>query len=69
VAFTFTDKAAQGMKSRIYDRFKDLGRDDLRARIGDFYVGTSKAIAIGLLPTISTKATMIHSTKTRRGSS
>ncbi len=40
VAFTFTDKAAQGMKSRIYDRLKDLGRDDLRARIGDLYVGT-----------------------------
>ena len=32
VAFTFTDKAAQGMKSRIYDRLKDMGRDDLRAR-------------------------------------
>ncbi len=30
VAFTFTDKAAQGMKSRIYNRLKDMGRDDLQ---------------------------------------
>jgi DNA helicase-2/ATP-dependent DNA helicase PcrA len=40
VAFTFTDKAAEGMKSRIYDRLKDMDRNDLRTRIGDLYVGT-----------------------------
>ena len=49
VAFTFTDKAAQGMKSRIYNRLKDLGRDDLRARIGDLYVGTIHGYCYRLL--------------------
>jgi DNA helicase-2/ATP-dependent DNA helicase PcrA len=49
VAFTFTDKAAQGMKSRIYDRLKDMGRDDLRARIGDLYVGTIHGYCYRLL--------------------
>lgn len=49
VAFTFTDKAAEGMKSRIYDRLKDLGRDDLRARIGDLYVGTIHGYCFRLL--------------------
>jgi DNA helicase-2/ATP-dependent DNA helicase PcrA len=49
VAFTFTDKAAQGMKSRIYDRLKDMGRNDLRARIGDLYVGTIHGYCYRLL--------------------
>jgi len=49
VALTFTDKAAQGMKSRIYDRLRDLGRDDLRARIGDLYVGTIHGYCYRLL--------------------
>jgi DNA helicase-2/ATP-dependent DNA helicase PcrA len=49
VAFTFTEKAAQGMKSRIYDRLRDLGRDDLRARIGDLYVGTIHGYCYRLL--------------------
>jgi len=49
VAFTFTEKAAQSMKSRIYDRLGDLGRDDLRARIGDMYVGTIHGYCYRLL--------------------
>ena len=49
VAFTFTDKTAEGMKSRIYDRLKDIGRDDLRARIGDLYVGTIHGYCFRLL--------------------
>jgi DNA helicase-2/ATP-dependent DNA helicase PcrA len=49
VAFTFTDKAAQSMKSRIYDRLRDLDRDDLRARIGDLYVGTIHGYCYRLL--------------------
>jgi DNA helicase-2/ATP-dependent DNA helicase PcrA len=49
VAFTFTDKAAQSMKSRIYDRLRDLGQDDLRARIGDLYVGTIHGYCYRLL--------------------
>jgi len=40
VAFTFTDKAAQSMKSRVYDRLRSLGRDDICYRIGDLYIGT-----------------------------
>ena len=49
VAFTFTEKAAQGMKSRICDRLKDMGRDDLLARIGDLYVGTIHGYCYRLL--------------------
>lgn len=40
VAFTFTEKAAQSMKSRIYDRIKHLGGDETCARLGDMFVGT-----------------------------
>lgn len=40
VAFTFTEKAAQSMKSRVYDRLRGLGRDDICYRIGDLYIGT-----------------------------
>ncbi|MBE0525131.1 MAG: ATP-dependent helicase [Methanosarcinales archaeon] len=40
VAFTFTEKAAQSMKSRIYDRIKHLGGDEICARLGDMFVGT-----------------------------
>jgi len=40
VAFTFTEKAAQGMKSRVLDRLRGLGRDDICAQIGDLYIGT-----------------------------
>ena len=49
MALTFTDKTAQGMKSRIYDRLKDMGRDDLRSRIGDLYVGTIHGYCYRLL--------------------
>jgi DNA helicase-2/ATP-dependent DNA helicase PcrA len=40
VAFTFTEKAAQSMKSRVYDRLRGFDRDDIRYRIGDLYIGT-----------------------------
>ena len=40
VAFTFTEKAAQSMKSRVYDRLRGLDRDDICYRIGDLYIGT-----------------------------
>jgi DNA helicase-2/ATP-dependent DNA helicase PcrA len=49
VALTFIEKAAQGMKSRIYDRLRDLGREDLRARIGDLYIGTIHGYCYRLL--------------------
>jgi len=40
VAFTFTEKAAQIMKSRVYDRIKHLGGDKVCARLGDMFIGT-----------------------------
>ena len=40
VAFTFTEKAAQSMKSRVYDRIKYLGGDKICAQLGDMFVGT-----------------------------
>lgn len=43
VAFTFTDKAAQSMKSRVYDRLRGLGRDDICYQIGDLFIGTIHA--------------------------
>ncbi|MEM0143076.1 MAG: ATP-dependent DNA helicase [Candidatus Parvarchaeum sp.] len=40
VAFTFTEMAAQDMKSRIYDRLIALGGKDAAFNLGDMYVGT-----------------------------
>jgi len=40
VAFTFTEKAAQNMKNRIYERIMRLGGDEACARLGEMYVGT-----------------------------
>lgn len=40
VAFTFTEKAAQSMKSRIHQRLLELGKNDLLKKFGEMYVGT-----------------------------
>ncbi|TET79938.1 ATP-dependent helicase, partial [candidate division TA06 bacterium] len=40
VAFTFTQRAAQSMKSRIYDRVRLLKGEDACAQLGEMYVGT-----------------------------
>lgn len=40
VAFTFTERAAQSMKSRVYDRLKHLGGDEICARLGEMFIGT-----------------------------
>jgi len=40
VAFTFTEKAAQSMKSRVYERVRHLGGEDICARLGDMFIGT-----------------------------
>ncbi|WP_135611143.1 ATP-dependent DNA helicase [Methanococcoides sp. AM1] len=40
VAFTFTEKAAQSMKSRVYDRIKHMAGDEICAKLGDMFVGT-----------------------------
>lgn len=49
VAFTFTEKAAQSMKSRIYERLRHLGGDEVCARIGEMYIGTIHAFCFRLL--------------------
>jgi len=40
VAFTFTEKAAQSMKSRVYDRIKQLGEEKICSRLGELFIGT-----------------------------
>ncbi|WP_067051136.1 ATP-dependent DNA helicase [Methanofollis ethanolicus] len=49
VAFTFTEKAAQSMKSRVYDRIRYFGGDAVCAQLGDMYVGTIHAYCARLL--------------------
>ena len=49
VAFTFTEKAAQSMKSRVYDRVKQLGGDDVCTRLGEMYIGTIHGYCFRLL--------------------
>ena len=44
VAFTFTERAAQTMKSRIYQRVGELDPDKL-GKLGEMYVGTIHAYA------------------------
>lgn len=40
VAFTFTEKAAEAMKSRIYRRVEGSGEKELLRKLGTMYVGT-----------------------------
>jgi DNA helicase-2/ATP-dependent DNA helicase PcrA len=49
VAFTFTERAAQGMKSRIYERVRQLGADEVCAKLGEMYVGTIHGYCLRLL--------------------
>lgn len=49
VAFTFTEKAAQSMKSRVYKRVKDIGALDICARLGEMYLGTIHGYCMRLL--------------------
>lgn len=49
VAFTFTEKAAANMKSRIYRRVREMGEDALCARLGEMYVGTIHGFCFQLL--------------------
>lgn len=49
VAFTFTEKAAQGMKSRIYERVKLLNGEDAYAKLGEMYVGTIHGYCLRVL--------------------
>lgn len=45
VAFTFTEKAAQSMKSRIYQRVGEICGEAATANLGEMYVGTIHAYA------------------------
>lgn len=49
VAFTFTEKAAQSMKSRVYERVKHLGGDEVCARLGEMFIGTIHGYCYRLL--------------------
>jgi len=49
VAFTFTEKAAQSMKSRLYQRMDQLGRRDVLKRLGEMYIGTIHSYCLRLL--------------------
>ena len=43
VAFTFTEKAAQSMKSRIYQRVEQIAGSRVAAKLGEMYIGTIHA--------------------------
>lgn len=49
VAFTFTERAAQSMKSRIYERVRQLKREDVCAKLGEMYVGTIHGYCLRVL--------------------
>lgn len=49
VAFTFTEKAAQSMKSRIYERIKQLQGEKACAKLGEMYVGTIHGYCLRIL--------------------
>lgn len=49
VAFTFTEKAAQSMKSRIYQRIGEIAGEKATANLGEMYVGTIHAYAKRIL--------------------
>lgn len=49
VAFTFTEKAAQSMKSRVYQRVGEICGDKATANLGEMYIGTIHAYANRLL--------------------
>jgi DNA helicase-2/ATP-dependent DNA helicase PcrA len=45
VAFTFTERAAQSMKSRIYQRVSEIAGTAAATKLGEMYVGTIHAYA------------------------
>lgn len=49
VAFTFTEKAAQEMKERIYRRVEDILGEEQTKTLGDMYIGTIHAFCFQLL--------------------
>ncbi|AGB05080.1 DNA/RNA helicase, superfamily I [Aciduliprofundum sp. MAR08-339] len=49
VAFTFTEKAAQSMKSRIYSRIIDIKGEEYAHKLGKMYIGTIHSYALRIL--------------------
>jgi DNA helicase-2/ATP-dependent DNA helicase PcrA len=49
VAFTFTEKAAQSMKSRIYERVRQLRGEEACARLGEMFIGTIHGFCLRIL--------------------
>lgn len=49
VAFTFTEKAAQSMKSRIYNRVIEIAGEEYASKLGKMYVGTIHGYALRIL--------------------
>ena len=49
VAFTFTEKAAQSMKSRIYRRVTEIVGEEHTAKLGKMYIGTIHGYALRVL--------------------
>lgn len=49
VAFTFTEKAAQSMKSRVYERVRELRGDEACAKLGEMYIGTIHGFCLRIL--------------------
>ena len=49
VAFTFTERAAQSMKGRIYQRVKQLEGREVCAKLGEMYVGTIHGYCLRIL--------------------
>jgi len=45
VAFTFTEKAAQSMKSRVYQRVGEISGEKATVNLGEMYIGTIHAFA------------------------
>ena len=49
VAFTFTDKAAEEIKSRVYDHVLSLGGKEACMRLGEMFIGTIHSFCYMLL--------------------
>jgi len=49
VAFTFTERAAQSMKNRVYQRVAELQGEQACAKLGEMYIGTIHAYCLRLL--------------------
>ena len=49
VAFTFTEKAAQSMKSRVYNQVTEIMGENYAAQLGKMYIGTIHGYSLRIL--------------------